>query len=102
MQCTLNLLTQVNNIIYKYLCLAEIPVGKTGVPVVKHHCKEYWKGPFHCKSLQGVIEGIPAINPLQLTVLLTCLCLLSKTEKGVGGVVYVSHPLSPFYIDRVW
>ena len=34
-----NLLTQVNNNFYKYLRLAEIPVGKTGVPDVKTTAK---------------------------------------------------------------
>ena len=32
LRCTLNLLTQVDNNLYKYLRLAERPVGKIGVP----------------------------------------------------------------------
>ena len=39
LQCTLNLLTQVNNNLYKYLRLAEIPVVKTEVPGVKTTAK---------------------------------------------------------------
>ena len=39
LECTLNLQTQVNNILYKYLRLEEIPVGKTGVPSVKTTAK---------------------------------------------------------------
>ena len=41
LQCTLNLLTQVNYSLYKYLRLAEIPVGKTGVPGVKTPAKVF-------------------------------------------------------------
>ena len=53
MQCTLNLLTQVNNNLYKYLCLAEIPVSKTGLPGVKNHCKGYLRGPFPAEVCRG-------------------------------------------------
>ena len=45
LQCTLNLLTQVNNNLYKYLRLAEIPVGKTGVPGVKTTAKGICRAP---------------------------------------------------------
>ena len=39
LQCTLNLLTQVNNNLLKYLRQAEIPVGKPRVPGVKTTAK---------------------------------------------------------------
>ena len=39
MQRTLNLLTQVNKYVYKYLRLSEIPVGKTLVLGVKTTAK---------------------------------------------------------------
>ena len=76
---------QVNNILYEYLRLAEIPVGKTKVPGVKP-LQRVFGGPLPFRSLQGVSEEVPAIIPLQLKVFFSCMCLLSIPERGLGDV----------------
>ena len=56
LQCTLNLLTQVNNNLYKYLRLAEIPVGKTGVAGVKTIAKGICRAPFPTEVYRGLVK----------------------------------------------
>ena len=60
LQCTLNLLTQVltqvNNNLYKCLRLAEIPVRKTGVPGVKIPTKGICRAPYPAEVCRRLVK----------------------------------------------
>ena len=56
LQCTLNFLTQVSNSLFKYHCLAEIPVGKTEVPNVKTTAKGICRATSHAEVCKGLVK----------------------------------------------